>query len=361
MKYYRIENALQGVILGTAVGDSLGLPAEGLSPKRLEALSWKNWRHRFFFGKGMISDDTEHTLFVAQAMLQYPENAERFQKALAKKLRWWLVSLPAGTGMATARAILKLWCGCSPRKSGVFSAGNGPAMRAAIIGAFFAEDEQRLSEYVKASTELTHSDPKAYTGSLAVALLAAEISRSGKVPEVSKALYMLRNLECRDDEWLGLVDKMQKALTAKIKLKEFCRQLNLENGVSGYMYHSVPVVLYALFWNEGRFKEALEDVLNCGGDADTTGAILGSILGAQGKDVKIPESWVSGIIEWPRSVKFMNRVSEQMMQYKEGQNYRNVTYFLPFILIRNLFFLGVVLTHGFMRLLPAFLVRRICP
>jgi ADP-ribosylglycohydrolase len=81
----------------------------------------------------MISDDTEHSLFVAQSLLSYPDDATKFQKCLAWKLRLWLLGLPAGIGFATLRAILKLWLGFPAHRAGVYSAGNGPAMRSACL------------------------------------------------------------------------------------------------------------------------------------------------------------------------------------------------------------------------------------
>ena len=62
--------------------------------------------------------------------------------------------------MATARACLKLWLGFSPERSGVYSAGNGPAMRSALIGAYFCEDQDMIERFVTASTRLTHTDPR---------------------------------------------------------------------------------------------------------------------------------------------------------------------------------------------------------
>ena len=78
-----LEQRLTGMLLGTAVGDCLGLPAEGLSRSR-SARRWQGeWRHRFLFGRGMCSDDTEHTLLVAQALLAHPEDPVAFQRCLA--------------------------------------------------------------------------------------------------------------------------------------------------------------------------------------------------------------------------------------------------------------------------------------
>ncbi len=50
-------------LLGTALGDSLGLPSEGMSRARITN-RWKGpLEQRFLFGRGMLSDDTEHTIF----------------------------------------------------------------------------------------------------------------------------------------------------------------------------------------------------------------------------------------------------------------------------------------------------------
>ena len=163
-----LRDHFAGLLLGTAVGDALGLPAEGISRGRIQRMWHGQWRHRFIIGRGMVSDDTEHTLFVAQSLLAYPDDVTKFQRCLAWKLRLWLLGLPAGIGLATLKAILKLWLGFSPSRSGVWSAGNGPAMRSAIIGAYFFEDAKKRRAFVSAATRLTHTDPKAETAALAV-------------------------------------------------------------------------------------------------------------------------------------------------------------------------------------------------
>src|SRR5271170_3707275 len=155
-----LQDRFAGLLLGTAVGDALGLPAEGLSRGRIQRMWRGQWRHRFLFGHGMVSDDTEHTLFVAQALLTHPDDVSAFQRCFAWKLRLWLLGLPAGIGLATLKAILKLWLGFSPDRSGVWSAGNGPAMRSAMIGAYFVDDAQKRRAFISAATRLTHTDPK---------------------------------------------------------------------------------------------------------------------------------------------------------------------------------------------------------
>ena len=162
-------NRIAGAILGTAVGDALGLPREGLSRDRATRMyGMPPLRHRFIFGRGMISDDTEHTCMVGQALLRHPGDVDAFGRSLTWRLRFWLLGLPAGVGFATLRAIGKLCLGFSPAHSGVFSAGNGPAMRAAILGVCLGDDRNCLRAYVRASTRPTHTDPKAERGAFLV-------------------------------------------------------------------------------------------------------------------------------------------------------------------------------------------------
>lgn len=103
-----MEERFRGILLGTAVGDSLGLPAEGIAPQRARRMFPGPWRHRLLFRYGMISDDTEHTIFVTQALLAHPDSASRFLRSLAWKLRLWVLGAPAGIGLATLRSIVKL-------------------------------------------------------------------------------------------------------------------------------------------------------------------------------------------------------------------------------------------------------------
>jgi len=340
-----------GVLLGTAVGDALGLPAEGLSRQRIARRWGGEWRHRFLFGRGMLSDDTEHTLFVAQAILDHPRDVEGFRRSLAWKLRWWLVGLPAGVGMSTLRASFKLWLGWPAHRSGVFSAGNGPAMRAGIIGAAFPEDPERRESYVRASTLITHTDPRALTGSLAVAEFVAAALRGPVDP--GRMLSDLRGLaDAADTEWPDLLDRIETSLDRGISVVAFADDLGLEKGVSGYVYHTVPVALFAAM-RLPTYEQALTAVLDLGGDTDTVGAILGALSGAQYGRAEIPDCWLSGIAEWPRTITLLDHVAERLTrQAGSEQPLGRVRYFWPALLPRNLLFLGIVLMHGFFRLVP---------
>ena len=102
------HDPILGCLFGGAVGDALGLPTEGVSRSRVNRLCAGSIRHRLIFGRGMLSDDTEHTAMVAKALLRHADDVASFQRSLSWSLRWWFLALPGGVGMATARAILRL-------------------------------------------------------------------------------------------------------------------------------------------------------------------------------------------------------------------------------------------------------------
>lgn len=89
------EKAIIGCILGTAVGDALGLPYEGIAPMRARKLLGTPDRYRFFFGRGMISDDTEHTCMVAQSLIEARDNVDLFMRRFAGRLKWWILAFYA--------------------------------------------------------------------------------------------------------------------------------------------------------------------------------------------------------------------------------------------------------------------------
>jgi ADP-ribosyl-[dinitrogen reductase] hydrolase len=338
-----------GLLLGTAVGDALGLPAENLSADKIRKRWHGQWKMRFIFGRGMISDDTEHTLMVAQALLSHPKDVKAFQCALAWKFRWWFAGLPGGVGLATAKACLKLWAGFPASKSAVHSAGSGPAMRSAILGAYFAEEPEKRGEFVLASSRLTHRGWQAETAALAVAeSVALSVMNDGNV-DPAIILPALMDLS-HEEEWAKLITAIELSLKAEKSVSEFACSLGLKKAVTGYSLHVVPVAVYAWLRHPGDFRTALISVLECGGDTDTAGAILGALAGVSGGKRTIPAEWLSTILEWPRSRSVMERIAARLAEEPEGQ----VHYFWPGLIPRNLLFFLTVIIHGFRRLLPPY-------
>jgi len=306
----------------------------------------------------MLSDDTEHACLVGQALLSAGADPERFGRSLGWRLRGWLLGCPGGVGFATLRALLKLWLGFSPNRSGVFSAGNGPAMRAPLLGVCLGDTPQ-LRQVLDVSTRITHTDPKASEGALAVALTAH--ASSAPDFDVSAHLDGLRR-QLRGEELLRALDLLQEHLERGDEPRAFAEAIDQPHGISGYMNHTVPAVLYCYLSSPDDFPLALQRVIALGGDADTTGAILGGIAGARAGSAKIPQAWVEGICDYPRSTPWIRELARRLhrrfgLEAGEGPGAGPVTpvpLAWPAIPLRNALFLCVVLAHGFRRLLPPY-------
>lgn len=338
-------SSILGSLLGTAAGDALGLPAEGISRRRIAAM-WRDTRHRFIFRHGMFSDDTEHTLMLAAALLEHRDAVAAFQRAFAWKLRWWLIAVPAGVGLSTAKSIVRLWMGFPVTRAGVRSAGNGAAMRSAIIGVMFRDDAEKRRTFALAACRVTHTDPRAEESALLVAEAASLASRQVPTDHVLVALESL----VVSGEMKSRFAALLPALSAGRSVTEYAAEIGCWRAVSGFAPNTVAVALFAWLRHRGRFEESIEEVIACGGDTDTVAAITGGICGAETGESGIPKAWLDGICDWPRSVSYIRCLADVLATDRTTPP----RLFWPAIPLRNLFFLVVVLLHGFRRLLPPY-------
>ena len=348
-----LVDAHVGCLLGTAVGDALGLPLEGLHPRRILRLTGGEVRHRLLPGTGMLSDDTEQSAFVAQALAEAGGDPDRFARRLARRLRWWLLGLPAGIGLATLRAIVKLWLGFPPARSGVWSAGNGAAMRVAIVGVHAGSDEPRREALVRAATRVTHTDPRAEAGAQLVAEFAA-LNASRAEPRDALRAALARAADA-DDDFAAACAEALAAFDAGEDAPAFCAAHGMAGGVSGFVNRTVPVAALIVLRHPRDFEAAIRETLACGGDTDTVAAIVGGIVGAGTGPDGIPREWQAGLRDWPRSRAWLVELAETLA-LREGLGLERPVPKLSVVglLLRNLLFIVIVLAHGFRRLAPPY-------
>lgn len=340
----RDEINFRSLLLGTAVGDALGLPAEGLSAAVIRR-RWNGvWKMRLVAGRGMVSDDTEHAVMTVLSLMA-TDDVTAFRRDLAGRIKVWFACLPPGVGLATARSCIRLWLGVDPARSGVWSAGNGPAMRGPVIGAWFAHDAEKRRSYVSASTRLTHTDPRAEIAALAVAETAAWLIRKD-VPREEFLVHLAGLSE--EEEWQSLMTKLRQALFTRESLGDFVKALGLTKGITGYAYHTVPAALFAVLSCRSDFRETLQEVLDEGGDTDSVGAIAGALLALRDGGETIPREWLEGLADWPLSVAVLERLAADLRSGSQGRNLLPVWAMIP----RNLVLLAIVLGHGMRRLIP---------
>ena len=263
----------------------------------------------------MVSDDTEHALITLESLLEADGDLAKFRRSLAKRMRRWFLLLPGGVGLATAKACLKLCVGFPPDRSGVSSAGNGAAMRAAIIGAFYAEEPDKRVAFVEASSRITHTDQRAIDGAQLIACAAACAATGREEAFDSEASQWSPRFAATDE---------------------------FPNGVSGFVLHTVPAALGVWRRNPRDLRAAVTEAVEMGGDSDTLAAIVGGIVGASTGVEGIPIEWQTGLVEWPRGIEFIRLTA----------NGSKPTTFWPAVALRNALFLTVILVHGFRRLIP---------
>ncbi len=353
-----LKQSLIGSLIGTALGDSVGLPFEGLSFKTISKKKFDLDKQNFLFGYGMFSDDTEHSFMTAISIIKSKGDIKLFEKSLSKHLKLWLLCLPAGIGMATLRAILKLLIGFPVGKNGVYSAGNGTAMRAAVIGVCFGDKKDLLKQYIKSSSRITHTDKKAEIGAMSVAI-ASYLTSIKKNVNFNDFLENLKSVIEIDNDFLEILNNLKICLEKNMTLKEYADSIGLSKGVTGYMYHTIPIVLYCWLYHQNKndFNSSIKDIISLGGDTDTTGAILGGILGSKGDLNSINKNWINNIIEPQLSIKKLEEtgliLSECIENNFETKSKKIPNYFI-INFIRNILFTIIVLLHGFKRILYIF-------
>ncbi|MDB4796709.1 ADP-ribosylglycohydrolase family protein [Verrucomicrobia bacterium] len=338
---------IEGCLLGCAVGDSVCLPYEGMSARRVNKFVRAPLQHRFFFGRGMVSDDTDHSIFVAQALSRYPTDPMRFSRALAWRFRFWLLCLPAGIGLATLKSILRLWLGIPPSRSGIFSAGNGAAMRSAVIGVCHSEDHSLRRKMVSASSRITHSDPRGDYGAQAIAALASVACHHVGKPELTLIESVLLD-SGKGEEWREVVQRTLAACSSGA-VENAVAMSDRERGVSGYIYHTLPVAVAAWYVHFGDFRRTIESTVRLGGDTDTVAAIAGSLAGVSSAKEGIPGDWIVGIYDCPHSASYISSLARALDEGDESD-----TRFSWMLFPRGLIFMAIVLAHGVRRLFPPY-------
>lgn len=347
------DDQIAGCLLGTAVGDALGLPYEGLSRRRAQRLLGAPDRYRLLFGSGLVSDDTEHACLVAQALVASAGDRSRFASELAARLRRWFLLLPPGVGLATARACVRLCLGYGAARSGVRSAGNGPAMRAPLLGVM-SDDVSQLRGWITVSSRITHSDPQAECGAFLIALAAHLAARESLLtPQVMWSHAVRWEREREFAESLRRLDLVIASVEQHESTLAFADRIGLSNGVGGFIHETVPVALHAVLSHPAELMTAIQVAIACGGDTDSVAAIVGGIVGARVGRQGIDPRWLNRLVDWPQTVDWMSLLAAQA-----GRVCRTGIAEPPLQpaawqqLTRNLALLAVVLAHGFRRLAP---------
>lgn len=275
MSFDNALKSLRGLSIGDGYGQKQGeLLFRGGFSLELPDAPWR-W-----------TDDTHMAISIVEALR---EHGEIDQDWLAKRFAdRHFVEPNRGYAGQAAMLLTSVSGGMHWSKANVSnfpngSYGNGAAMRAAPLGAFFDGEPVRSAEQAALSAEVTHAHPEGIAGGIAVAV-AASINISQ--PELSPHDFIDAVAEHTPES---------QTRTVMLRAKEFGPKEVIDAvealgaGWSISSQDTVPFCMYMASHYRGSFEAAMMLTAQVGGDCDTTCAIVGGIVAA-GMD-ELPAEW----------------------------------------------------------------------
>ncbi len=331
------KDKILGCILGGAVGDALGYPIEFNSYAEIISTFGKKGVNDYVYQKGLISDDTQMTLFTIDGLLmenngKYPfEEMKIYNDNIYMSYLEWLstqmfpyskrkdseyydedsvllntedlydLRAPGNTCLSALRSG-EIGTTNSPINN---SKGCGGIMRVAPIGLFF-KPKMYSSDFVAlmggSVAAITHGHPLGYIPSAVLSCM------------LNKIVYS--NISIRDAliESVNIVDKLYNCSNDMKYLKELLNKTfkftnngksDIENisELSGNAYNgggwvaeeTLAIALYCCLKYPNDFEKAIVAAVNHDGDSDSTGAVAGNIMGAVLGYDKIPKKYIENL------------------------------------------------------------------
>ena len=295
-----------GALAGLALGDSLGMPTQAMSPEQIRAVYGTitglvdgdaSQPYAPGMPAGSVTDDTEQALLVASLLVRgrgsssgrVALDAGEFAHAL---LAWEDSMIQRGSldllGPSTKAALERVRAGEDPLSVGGAGITNGAAMRVTPIGiAMSTADPEAFADAVWSSCQVTHATRQGFQSAALVAA-AVSLGIDWDTPSASdmtallwKAVSYVDSLPERG-AWTpdpDVVAATRRAMQLVANPASSSLECLVEQvGTSVASAQAIPMA-FALLARDPS-PRALLDAANIGGDTDTIGAIAGAILGA---------------------------------------------------------------------------------
>ncbi len=289
-----LTSRFSGSIVGFAIGDALGMPAEFLSRDQIRRYYGKpisdftkaHPGHACdFLPAGSFTDDTQMMLATAECLV---ENRKLDPARLAEALlSWYLNTVPHRAPMrANVRACKHLSTGRAWTRSGVFSSGCGAAVRMPPIGLYLFDDCEGLSRAALDACSITHTDPRAKAASVAVACLTARL-----VQATSRCSAGDQVIETADR--VAPIDPDMAAMLRWVTQITHLppEEALFEIGTSADALEAIPAAIYCFLKHPRNFQAAVLAAVNGGDAADSIAALAGCMVGALTGIEGIPSQW----------------------------------------------------------------------
>jgi len=320
------RDRIAGALYGLLVGDAFGCPVEGWAAARIHQTYGRltemeepkgRWRPR-----GLHSDDGQQALAIGDAVLEAPHHpgpgfARRIVELLQQGPARASFGLHRGTGGNFRQTAQALANGSPWDAAASMTAGNGAAMRIAPVALYHRDDDDALAAAVIDVSRVTHHDIRGLAAAGAVAWLVARalrLTRPARTLASVDLVAFVRALEGRSATILGepahLHDFSQglERLVAAVDhpragvfalIESLARQgTSRSTGLTdGFVMGSVMTAIYQFLISDD-YEQTLIETVALGGDADTTGALVGQMCGARYGEAAIPMRWREALLAY---------------------------------------------------------------
>jgi len=174
------------------------------------------------------------------------------------------------------------------------SMGNGAAMRAAPLGAYFYDDLNMLKSEVAKSAEVTHYNHEASVGAMAIAY-AASLALNLRLGDthISAVDFIKKVYDQLEDS--DTKAKIGKAMHIPVTYRIDTVVSILGNGVKLVSQDTVPIAIWCAAHHLDNFEDALWRAVSALGDRDTICAMVGSIVILNAPENTVPQVWLDSV------------------------------------------------------------------
>lgn len=298
-----VKDRFVGCLLGMAIGDSLAMPARGLSPEQIEArygriVGYHPLRDadgEVIEPAGQFTDNTELALCLAESLVSSngfidPDTAGfRFVQLLTNQQAHFLGD--------TTRAGLQRADETSDYQAGVGgegTAGVGPAARVAPVALAHALSNFNAEVFVREvmrSSLITHAHPESINGAIAMAYALRLVVRREMPPE----MIIEEVLAFIDEDAVAKRLRIAQRLMERRSGPDDDRAALAELGTEGYVGEAVPAALYLFASYADDFESAVLAAANAGGASSAIASMAGALSGAWVGAQAIPVPLVDGL------------------------------------------------------------------
>lgn len=275
----RQQFALRSLV-GLSVGDAFG--EQYFRPDAEDLIA----RQQLLPGRWAWTDDTAMAISILEVLFS---EEQIIQDELAQHFARRFVAEPRrGYGAGARKLLAEIALGAdwrteAPRLFEGGSYGNGAAMRAAPIGAYFYENPERAVVEARKSAQVTHAHIEGQAGAMAVAAAATVQCQAHPIlgqQFLQKVLEYLPDSQTKEN--------IQQAVEIPADALDIAVE-TLGTGQKVAAFDTVPFCLWVVAHHYQDFQTAMWKTVAGLGDRDTTCAIVGGILGVRHHP---PESWV---------------------------------------------------------------------